>query len=172
MSQPEETIWYTSYTSPVGTILVASSIRGVCRLATPGESMEKFQEAIRKQFPECKLVKGEAENRQVVRELEEYFAGKRKGFTCNLDLRGTEFQSRVWKTLQEIPYGETRAYEDIAGAAGCAKGCRAVGQANGANPVSIIVPCHRVIAKGGKLGGYGGGLEMKTFLLELERRYS
>ncbi len=172
MAKSQETIWYTNYASPVGTILVASSIRGVCRLATPGESMEKFQEAIRKQFPGCEQVRGETENRQVIRELEEYFAGKRKTFTCNLDLRGTEFQSRVWKALQEIPYGENRSYEDIARAAGCEKGCRAVGQANGANPVSIVVPCHRVIAKGGKLGGYGGGLEMKTYLLELERNYA
>lgn len=169
MAKQGETIWYTSYASPVGTVLIASSIRGVCRLATPGESMEEFQEAVHKQFPGCKLIKGEAENRQVVRELEEYFAGKRKTFMCNLDLRGTKFQNRVWKALQEIPYGETRSYEEIARAAECERGCRAVGQANGANPVSIIVPCHRVIAKGGKLGGYGGGLEMKTYLLKLER---
>lgn len=169
MVKAGETIWYTTYNSPVGIITVASSTRGVCRVSTPAKGFDQFQKWIRKQFPGCELLQGEAENQQVIKELGEYFAGKRRDFTCKLDMRGTNFQTRVWKALGDIPYGQTCAYEDIAKAVGSDKSCRAVGQANGANPVSIIVPCHRVIAKGGKLGGYGGGLTMKTFLLDLEQ---
>lgn len=105
---------------------------------------------------------------RAARELEEYFAGNRRAFDLPLNPSGTEFQKRVWAALEEIPYGETRTYREIAAAAGCPKGYRAVGMANHQNPISIIVPCHRVIGSDGKLTGYGGGLEVKEFLLELE----
>lgn len=103
------------------------------------------------------------------RQLEEYFAGKRKQFDLPLSLRGTEFQRQVWAALRDIPYGETRSYGQIAQAVGRPKAVRAVGMANHRNPISIIVPCHRVVGADGSLNGYGGGLENKKFLLALER---
>ena len=102
-------------------------------------------------------------------QLEEYFAGKRKQFDLPLSLRGTEFQRQVWAALRDIPYGETRSYGQIAQAVGRPKAVRAVGMANHRNPISIIVPCHRVVGADGSLTGYGGGLENKKFLLALER---
>ena len=103
-----------------------------------------------------------------VLQLNEYFTRERRRFEVPLDLRGTPFQEKVWRALLDIPYGETRTYAQIAAGIGSPSAVRAVGAANGANPVAIIVPCHRVVATGGGLGGYGGGLEMKKRLLSLE----
>ena len=102
----------------------------------------------------------------------DYLAGKRKSFTLPLAVEGTNFQQSVWNALQMIPYGETRSYKEIAVKIGNPKACRAVGMANNKNPISIIIPCHRVIGANGKLVGYGGGLEIKAKLLELEKHYS
>jgi methylated-DNA-[protein]-cysteine S-methyltransferase len=102
------------------------------------------------------------------RQLEEYFSGRRRHFDLPLDLRGTEFQKRCWRELLKIPYGETRSYAEIARAIGNPSAVRAVGLANGQNPIAIIVPCHRVIGSDGSLTGYGGGLDVKRRLLELE----
>ncbi|MBM6615207.1 methylated-DNA--[protein]-cysteine S-methyltransferase [Desemzia sp. RIT804] len=101
--------------------------------------------------------------------LEEYFQGTRKEFDVPLDIKGTNFQETVWRELLNIPYGETRTYSDIAEAVGNLKAIRAVSGAIGKNPIAIVVPCHRVIGKNGKLTGYRGGLEMKRELLELEK---
>ena len=105
-----------------------------------------------------------------VDQLDAYFAGELTDFELELDLRGTEFQQRVWKALLTIPYGETRSYGEIAEQIGAPGAARAVGLANGRNPIAIVVPCHRVIGSGGSLTGYGGGLERKQTLLELEKR--
>ncbi len=116
-----------------------------------------------------------ARNRSVLQEavsqMDEYFAGKRRKFELKIKFSGTEFQKKVWQALREIPYGETRSYEDIAIAAGDKKAVRAVGQANKRNPIMIIAPCHRVINKNGSLGGFAGGLDAKRYLLELEREH-
>ena len=106
---------------------------------------------------------------QTVRELEEYFAGQRREFSLPLDPRGTEFQQKVWRELQRIPYGETISYAEIARRLRKPGASRAVGTANGRNPLSIVIPCHRVITSGGTLGGYAGGLRAKEILLSLER---
>lgn len=106
---------------------------------------------------------------EVFRQLKEYFAGVRRKFDFPYQLRGTEFQKRVWAALEEIPYGETRSYRDIACVVENPKAVRAVGAANGKNPLWIIVPCHRVVGADGTLTGYAGGLEMKRALLELEQ---
>lgn len=106
--------------------------------------------------------------RETVRQLEAYFAGRRQRFDVPLDPRGTEFQRRVWSALLDIPFGETRSYGDLAREVGRAGGARAVGQANRNNPIGVIVPCHRVIAADGSLGGYAGGLDRKRRLLALE----
>lgn len=105
---------------------------------------------------------------QTARELRAYFAGELRVFSIPLDLAGTEFQLSVWHYLTKIPYGETRSYAQVAEAVGRPSAVRAVGAANGSNPVAIIVPCHRVIGSNGKLTGYGGGLPLKKRLLELE----
>src|ERR1700761_5357733 len=101
-------------------------------------------------------------------ELKEYFTGKREAFTVPLDMRGTPFQKQVWTALREIPFGETRTYGQLALQLGNPKATRAVGAANGRNPVAVIVPCHRVIGFSGKLTGFAGGLEAKAHLLALE----
>lgn len=105
------------------------------------------------------------------KQLMEYFSGKRSSFDLPLAPAGTEFMCRVWKALQEIPYGETRSYKEIAAMAGNSKACRAVGMANNRNPISIFIPCHRVIGSDGALVGYGGGLDKKVFLLDLEKSF-
>ena len=104
------------------------------------------------------------------RQLGEYFAGKRKSFSVALDMRGTRFQRDVWEALLAIPFGETRSYGQLAKQLGNPRATRAVGAANGRNPVSILVPCHRVIGSSGKLTGFAGGLEVKAHLLALEDR--
>lgn len=109
---------------------------------------------------------------RAVQQLHAYFAGELRDFDLPLDLQGTEFQKRVWRELCHIPYGETRSYSVIAACIGAPKAVRAVGAANGSNPVPIVVPCHRVIGAGGSLVGYGGGLPLKRFLLDLEARHS
>lgn len=102
------------------------------------------------------------------KQLNEYFAGQRQKFELTLDFEGTEFQQKVWQALLSIPFGETRSYKDIAEQIGNVKAVRAVGAANGKNPISIIAPCHRVVGANGKLVGFAGGLENKDILLKLE----
>lgn len=106
---------------------------------------------------------------QTVKQLEEYIDGKRTKFTIPLDPEGTEFQKKVWDELRKIPFGKTRSYREMASLIKNEKACRAVGTANGKNPISIIIPCHRVITADGKLGGYSGGLDKKIKLLEIEK---
>lgn len=107
-----------------------------------------------------------------IKQLNEYFDGKRQNFDLPFDIQGTEFQKQVWNQLKKIPYGKTCSYSDIARKIKNDKAVRAVGTANGRNPMSIMVPCHRVIAANGTLGGYAGGLDIKTKLLELEKKHS
>ena len=103
-------------------------------------------------------------------QLDEYFRGERKTFDLPLAPKGTDFQKKVWNALQEIPYGETRTYGEIAAAVGNPKAARAVGMANNKNPIGIIIPCHRVVGADGKLVGYAGGMDKKEWLLQLERK--
>jgi methylated-DNA-[protein]-cysteine S-methyltransferase len=114
----------------------------------------------------------DASTRGVVRQLDEYFGGTRRDFEMELDLDGTEFQEKVWRALGRIPFGETRTYGQVAAAIGRPAAARAVGAACNANPISIVVPCHRVVGAGGDLAGYGGGLWRKRWLLEHEARHA
>jgi len=150
------TIYYSHVNSPVGPLLVAVCDRGLVAL-----------EFGRGKIP-AGWVESDEKTAPYVRQLKEYFAGRRRQFDLPLDLRGTDFQKRCWRELLKIPYGETRSYADIARAIGNPAAVRAVGLANGQNPIAIIVPCHRVIGSDGSLTGYGGGLETKRKLLELE----
>lgn len=121
-------------------------------------------------------IDGEMQETEILKEastqLDEYFAGNRRKFELPLRTTGTDFQRKCWDGLQTIPYGETRTYQEMARYAGNEKAVRAVGGANHNNPISIIVPCHRVIGKNGKLVGFGGGLDVKEFLLNLEKENS
>ena len=108
--------------------------------------------------------------KETVAALNAYFAGELKEFTLPLSPEGTDFQQRTWQSLCDIPYGETRSYKEVAEMAGSPKAARAVGMANNRNPIAIIIPCHRVVGADGKLVGFGGGLDKKEFLLELERK--
>ena len=157
-----ENLYYSRMQSPAGPLLIGMSKSALVILefdrglpATIAGQPVAWHES-----EECT---GEAR-----RQLEEYFAGDRRSFDLPLDLRGTEFRKRCWDELLRIPYGETRSYGEIARAVGNPSGFRAVGQANHYNPIAIIVPCHRVLASGGTLGGYGGGLSVKALLLRLE----
>jgi methylated-DNA-[protein]-cysteine S-methyltransferase len=114
-------------------------------------------------------VQDDAAFADVAAQLDEYFAGERRAFDLPMSLEGTDFQRRVWSALCGIPYGETISYGELARRVGNPKASRAVGLANGRNPIAVIVPCHRVIAADGSLGGYGGGSDRKVHLLELER---
>lgn len=107
--------------------------------------------------------------KKTITQINEYFAGERKTFDVPIFMEGTVFQKKVWNALRDIPYGETRSYKQVAEAIGNPKACRAVGMANNKNPISILVPCHRVIGANGKLIGYGGGLDIKEKLINLEK---
>lgn len=156
-------MFFSSYTSPIGHLLLVASDKGLCELAFDYD--HKKLAAARKK---ADWIESDGPLSETRRELDEYFAGKRREFTVALDLHGTDFQLRCWEALLAIPYGETRSYADQARKVGSPKGFRAVGMANHDNPVAIIVPCHRVITSDRKLGGYGGGLDLKEKLLRLE----
>lgn len=167
-------VYFRKINTAIGVIIVASTERGVCRIALPGEDEEKVVNDLVKKCGGVELVdesvhgKLSEVNSLAEKELIAYFEGELKNFTVPVDLKGTEFQIKVWREVMKIPYGEVRSYGYIAKAIGKPKACRAVGGANNRNPVPIIVPCHRVVGSDGSLMGYGGGLEMKRFLLKLE----
>ena len=161
------------FISPVGPLFLAASNRGLVALEfdarLPGQqTIRPNPRDLRAESKAVRFKDSASALRPYVRELEQYFGGARREFTFPLDLRGTDFQLACWRALLAIPYGETRSYGDIARAVGRPKGFRAVGMANNRNPVAIVVPCHRVIASDGTLCGYGGGLDVKRKLLELE----
>jgi O-6-methylguanine DNA methyltransferase len=168
--QAKKTLYMGSTPSPYGECVVMATEAGVCWAGTPGTPAIEGQAWVEHRLPGMNVVShGEiAPLRQAMDELRRYLAGERVEFTCPLDLHGTPFQVTVWRELLRIPYGETRTYAGIARAIGRQTASRAVGMANGANPVAIIVPCHRVIGSNGTLTGYGGGLPTKRWLLALE----
>jgi methylated-DNA-[protein]-cysteine S-methyltransferase len=163
-----EKIYYSSIsTFFLKNVFVASTERGLCKIDFL-ISEKEFVRELKKRFA-GEVLRDDRKNKKVLTQLERYLEGKLKEFDCPLDPRGTAFEMRVWSELGKIPYGETRSYKDIARAIGRPNAFRAVGNANGANPIPLIVPCHRVIESNGGLGGYGQGIEVKKRLLELEK---
>jgi methylated-DNA-[protein]-cysteine S-methyltransferase len=153
---------YKMMESPIGKLKLVASDKGLVAILWENDSPRRVRlsELVEdEQYPV--LIEAECQ-------LNEYFAGKRKAFSIALDMRGTRFQKDVWEALLAIPFGETRSYGQLAKQLGNPRATRAVGAANGRNPVSIIVPCHRVIGSSGKLTGFAGGLETKAHLLSLE----
>ena len=167
-----EAVHLASVDTPIGALRLASSERGLARVELPHASGRGLEGWLRRAFPGARCVEGFAPNRAAARQLLEYLDGKRERFELALDLRGTAFQQAVWGALMTIAYGETRSYTEVAHAIGMPNAVRAVGAANGANPLALVVPCHRVIAAAGGLGGYGGGLALKAKLLAMERSRS
>jgi methylated-DNA-[protein]-cysteine S-methyltransferase len=159
---------YAAFQTALGPWLVASSSRGLVYLGLQGARSRAALEALRQRVdPELELREDPRELRAAQRQLEEYARGERRAFELELDAVGTEFDRQVWRELRRIPYGSTRSYGEIARRLGNPGLARAVGGANGRNPLPVIVPCHRVLASTG-LGGYSGGLETKRQLLLLE----
>jgi O-6-methylguanine DNA methyltransferase len=157
------------FDTPIGSMLCATTERGLAYVRLPRAGGRGFAGWLRRYAPGAEVRSGFAPNKAAVQQILEYLGGKRSAFELPLDLRGTDFQLRVWNALLAIPFGETRSYGDVARALDLPlRAARAVGTANGANPCAIVVPCHRVVAAGGKLGGYGGGLPLKRRLLALE----
>lgn len=154
--------------TPVGRLLVAATPEGVCRLCFPVELSGKWFIWFDRHFAGIPQRGSSPLITEAVRQLEEYFGKGRRTFDVPLDLRGTPFQVGVWKRLTQIPYGSTVSYGELARKIGNRKGARAVGSTVAANPIPIIVPCHRVVGYNGALVGFGGGLTIKEQLLELE----
>ncbi|MGA8574374.1 MAG: methylated-DNA--[protein]-cysteine S-methyltransferase [Candidatus Cybelea sp.] len=154
--------FYTIMESPVGELKLVAGERGLAAIAWETSKRLALLDEATKEPNHPVLIETE-------RQLNEYFAGKRRTFKLQLDFIGTDFQRRVWAALLEIPFGETRTYGQIAKQLGDPNLMRAVGTANGRNPIPIVAPCHRVIGASGALVGFGGGLETKARLLRLER---
>jgi methylated-DNA-[protein]-cysteine S-methyltransferase len=155
-------IAYTHMNSPVGPLLIAANADGLWLI--------EFEHPRHPESRKADWVQGNSSLlREARRQLDAYFAGRLRDFDLPLATRGTAFQRRVWQALREVPYGATRSYADIARQLGNPNATRAVGAANGRNPVPIVVPCHRVVGADGSLTGFGGGIDTKRFLLQLER---
>ena len=167
-----DSLCYATSESPWGCLVVASTARGLAGLhfLNSGDPLVHLQ-PLAERFGAGRIVESREENCAVLDELAAYGRGELAHFTVPLDLHGTDFQMADWQELCRIPYGETRSYGEIARRLGRPKASRAVGMANHNNPIAIIVPCHRVIAWDGTLGGYGGGLDMKRRLLAHEQKH-
>ena len=152
------------YSTSIGEIGIADNGEAITGVYFAGENDLQYDEGVH--INETGLI------REAAAQLMDYLDGKRRAFEVPIAMNGTEFQQAVWNALREIPYGETRSYRQIAERIGRPKACRAVGMANNRNPVAVIVPCHRVIGADGSLVGYGGGLDTKVRLLNLEKQYA
>ncbi len=156
--------------SPLGPLVAGATDAGICLLEFTDRRMLEAQFASVRKLFDAPVVPGSNEHLETLQgELAKYFDGSLRSFSVPLTYPGTQFQRRVWEQLLAIPYGETRSYEQIAVAVGEPRAVRAVGRANGLNRIAILIPCHRVVNKNGELGGYGGGLRRKQYLLDLER---
>jgi methylated-DNA-[protein]-cysteine S-methyltransferase len=164
-------IVYARLDSPVGTIWVASTEVGVCKVSFGAEQPGTFLSWLSQHIGPVEPREDAELMAVATSQLGEYFSGARRTFDLPLDVRGTAFQRAVWSQVARIPYGATASYGDIAQLVGKPKASRAVGSAVGANPLPIVIPCHRVIGSGGSLVGFGAGLDVKETLLRLEGAY-
>lgn len=168
-SRDADCVFMTWIESPVGPLIAGGTAQGICFLEFTDRRMLEAQLAKLKKLFRCAMIPGENEHLQKLREeLSHYFEGKLRDFKVPLLYPGTPFQVRVWDELLRIPYGITRSYEQMAHRIGAPEAIRAAATANGMNRIAILIPCHRVVNKNGQLGGYGGGLWRKQFLLNLE----
>jgi O-6-methylguanine DNA methyltransferase len=149
---------------------VASTLEGLAHVALPHADGRGFAGWLARNAPGARVIEAFAPNRSAIQQILEFLEAKRERFDLRLDVRGTSFQRAVYQEVADIAYGETRSYADVARAIGRPRAVRAVGAANGANPLPLIVPCHRVVASSGQLQGYAGGLDLKARLLAMEQR--
>jgi AraC family transcriptional regulator of adaptative response/methylated-DNA-[protein]-cysteine methyltransferase len=163
------TVRFSCFSSPLGFVLLAASERGLCTVKL-GDAAAPLLKILREEFSEAQLIEDEQHLKDTRRNILAFIAGDAGLAGIPLDIRGTVFQRRVWEALRRIPRGETRSYADIARAVGAPRAVRAVGSACGANPVALVIPCHRVLRTDGSLGGYAWGLPRKKKLLALEKR--
>ena len=164
-----EALYYTSWTASIGLIHAVAAPSGLCRIVLGKVRKQAFVRLIEERHG-IKPLRRETPFRNFKQELKQYFSGSLSAFSSPIELRdGTPFEQRVWQTLMTIPYGQTRSYHWVAQQIGHPRAYRAVGGACGRNPLPILIPCHRVIARSGKLGGYTGGIFFKKRLLTLER---
>jgi O-6-methylguanine DNA methyltransferase len=165
-----EKVFYSSFTSSfLKKVFVASTERGVCMVDFL-ISEKAFLKRVKERFP-GEIIRNDRKNKEVLFQLKKYLKGELRNFECKLDFKGTPFEKKVWSELAKIPYGQTRSYKEIAEAVCYPKAFRAVGNANGHNPLPLIIPCHRVIESKGGLGGFGHGLKVKRELLDLEKAH-
>jgi len=160
------TLLFSHFQSPVGRLKLVAGEVGLVAILWEEEDPNRVRLGAMVEQPDHAVLA------ETSRQLGDYFTGRRQRFTVKLDFRGTEFQKQVWSALLAIPFGETRSYGQIAQELGRPSASRAVGAANGRNPISIIAPCHRVVGANGSLTGFAGGLAAKTYLLDHERRHA
>ena len=160
------TLVFSYLSSPVGRLKLVAGDAGLVAILWGNDDPDRVRMGAMTEQPDHAVLA------ETSRQLGDYFAGRRQRFTVKLDFRGTAFQKQVWAALLAIPFGETRSYGQIAEALGRPSASRAVGAANGRNPISIIAPCHRVVGANGALTGFAGGLAAKTYLLDHERRHA
>ncbi len=164
-----DSIDYIVFPSPLGLVGLAATREGLCRVALRVARESSFRDCLEKTYRRTPRNRPEA-LKEIKRQFDLYFSGKLRKFSCPLDFGGaTAFQKKIWRKLTAIPFGETRSYEWLAQAAERPSAFRAAGNANGKNPLPVVVPCHRVVRKNGELGGYAGGTDIKRFLLDLEK---
>ncbi len=180
-----EIVHLSRFDTAFGPMSLASTERGIVACSLPGERSnlrgddatcrtpaDHVRSWLDRHLPKAEIREGTGRNGPAIAAVRDFLAGRRLELDLPLDLRGTEFQKKVWAALRRVPYGGTISYAELAARAGHPRASRACGSANGSNPVPLFVPCHRTIAAGGKLGGFGGGLELKVRLLELEREHA
>ncbi len=160
-------IYCASFEAPIGVIYIASTEKGLCKIALPKDGKSSFFSWINENFSPEEIVDDRKKNSSAIRQLNEYFIGKRTKFDLDVDLVGTPFQQKTWTEVAKTPYGTITTYKQIAKRIRT-KGFRAVGATIGKNPLPIVIPCHRVIGSNSKLVGYAGGIRLKEFLLRLE----
>jgi len=159
-------LYYTIISSPIGELCIIKSNKGIRRILLSNNA--PFEQYLRNNFPNEKVINNSFELKKYSNQIHEYFDLSRKEFSLDIDIQLSSYYRQVLKKVENIPYGKTASYKLIAIETGNPKASRAVGNANANNPLPIIIPCHRVIANDGRIGGYGGGLKTKRFLLELE----
>lgn len=163
-----ETLFTSRFETSLGTLRIVSSEKGLVYVELPQANGRGFAGWKKTHAPKARVIERRTQHDDTIDQLIAFAAGERREFEIDLDLRATPFQKSVYKSVAKIGYGETLTYSDIADAVGNPKAVRAVGAANGANPIPLVIPCHRVIARGGALQGYAGGLDLKARLLAME----
>ena len=168
---PLQSLYYTTLNTPIQSLFIVSSEKGLIKIIFYNKSKSTPIPNLQKEYVESSLIANQTKNQIALEQLSEYFKGIRKKFSVPLDIQGTSFQKLIWRTITQIPYGQTCSYGEIAKRIGKPKAARAVGMANHNNPIPIIIPCHRIIGSDGSLTGYAAGMSIKEKLLDFEKNH-